>query len=76
MAAFHRSEERKGAIGQRTPTASLGQFSRRVKDQAMRPPVSGVLAAALRPAGGGGVLRRPADGFPRFLPQPLGPQGP
>ncbi len=25
----------------------------------MRPPMSGVLAAALRPAGGGGVLRRP-----------------
>jgi hypothetical protein len=41
----------------------------------MRPPVSGVLAPALRLDGGGGVLRRPADGFPRFLPQPLGPQG-
>jgi hypothetical protein len=42
----------------------------------MRPPASGVLATALRPAGGGGVLRRRADGFLRFLPQPLGLAGP
>jgi RNA polymerase sigma factor (sigma-70 family) len=46
------------AIGLAKPTASLGQSSRRVKDRAMRPPVSGVLVTALRPAGGGGVLRR------------------
>jgi len=50
--------------GRRTPTASLGQSSRRVKDRAMRPPVSGVLATALRPAGGGGVLRRPQMASP------------
>ncbi len=50
--------------GRRTPTGSLGQSSRRVKDQAMRPPASGVLAAALRPAGGGGVLRRPQMASP------------
>ena len=30
----------------------------------MRPPMSGVLAAALRPAGGGGVLRRPQMASP------------
>jgi len=30
----------------------------------MRPPASGVLAAALRPAGGGGVLRRPQMASP------------
>jgi len=52
----------------RTPTDSLGQSSRRVKHQARRLPVSGVLAPALRPTGGGGVLRRPADGLPRFPP--------
>jgi hypothetical protein len=46
-------------VGRRTPTGSLGQSSRRVKDRARRPPMSGVLAMALRPAGGGGVLRRP-----------------
>ncbi len=46
-------------LDRRTPTASLGQSSRRVKDQARRPPASGVLAVALRPAVGGGVLRRP-----------------
>ncbi len=56
--------------GRRTPTASLGQSSRRVKDQAMRPPMSGVLVTALRLAGGGGVLRRPPDGFPAFLLPP------
>jgi RNA polymerase sigma factor (sigma-70 family) len=39
-------------------------------------PLRGVLVSALRPAGGGGVLRRPADGFPRFLSQPLGPTCP
>jgi len=55
-----------GHQGRSTPTASLGQSSRRVKDRARRPPVSGVLAVALRPAVGGGVLRRPLDGFPRF----------
>ena len=33
-------------------------------------PQSGVLVSALRLAGGGGVLRRPADGFPSFLPPP------
>jgi hypothetical protein len=35
----------------------------------------GVLVSALRPACGGGVLRRHADGYPRFLPQPLGHAG-
>jgi len=39
-------------------------------------PLRGVLVAALRPAAGGGVLRRPPDGIPRFLPKPLCPQGP
>jgi len=33
--------------GRRTPTASLGQSSHRVKDRAMRPPVSGALSAPL-----------------------------
>jgi RNA polymerase sigma-B factor len=32
----------------------------------MRPPLSGVLVAALRPAGGGGVLRRPQMASPLF----------
>jgi hypothetical protein len=49
----------------------------------MRPPASGVLAVALRPAVGGGVLRPLPDGFPALplppaagcSPQPLGSQG-
>ena len=41
----------------------------------MRPPASGVLAPALRPAGGGGVLRRPqmAPPLPASAVLPCGP---
>ena len=48
----------------RTPTASLGQSSRCGKDRARRPPVSGVLAAARRPAGGLGFSAVPQVASP------------
>ncbi len=54
--------------GRRTPTASLGQSSRRVKDRARRPK-GGVLVSPLRPAGGGGVLRRPQVASPASSPR-------
>jgi hypothetical protein len=69
-----------GHQGRRTPTASLGQSSHRVKDQAVRPPALGVLAPALRqrfrlraagpaPASPGGGCRQ---GGARLAPHPLG----
>ena len=58
----------------RTPTASFGRSSRRVKDQARRPQ-GGVLAVALWPAGGGGVLRRPQVASPASFPRRQKPAG-
>ena len=54
-----------GAPGRRTPTASLGQSSRRVKDRARRPQGAvDVLAVALRPSGGVGFSAVPQVASP------------